>query len=148
MFISQLDHLNLTVRSFDDTLRWYRGVFSFELVEEGVQSNGVRWGVIRSGDAMLCIYEAPKRRFMDSDKLGRECIHGIAHFGLRVADREAWQRALGDEALITRYGEVTSWRYPHSMAWYVTDPTGYEIEVVLWDDDKVRFDHAAASVGE
>ncbi len=32
------------------------------------------------------------------------------------------------------------WRYPHSESWYVNDPTGWEIEVALWDNDQVRFD--------
>jgi hypothetical protein len=30
-------------------------------------------------------------------------------------------------------------RYPHSTNWYVHDPTGYSIEVVLWDEDQISF---------
>ena len=33
--------------------------------------------------------------------------------------------------------------WPHATAWYVLDPTGYEIEVALWDDDVVRFPAAS-----
>ena len=30
--------------------------------------------------------------------------------------------------------------WPHSRAWYIQDPTGYEIEVACWNDDTIRFD--------
>jgi len=32
--------------------------------------------------------------------------------------------------------------YAHSHSWYVAEPTGYEIELVVWDDDTIRFDAA------
>ena len=31
---------------------------------------------------------------------------------------------------------------PHSRSWYVTDPTGYEIEVAHWNGDRIVFDAA------
>ena len=64
MTIRNLDHVNMTVRDFDETVDWYRRVFGFELVEDKV-TDRVRWGVIRSGDAMLCIYEHPHRQYLD-----------------------------------------------------------------------------------
>ncbi len=68
--VKHLDHINLSVTDFDQSIDWYARIFDFELVEEALQ-DGVRW--------------------------------------------------------------------PHSLAWYVKDPTGYEIEVALWNDDEVRF---------
>ena len=69
MQVKHLDHVNLTVRSFDETVDWYRRIFGFEIVEEEVE-DGVRWGVIRSGDAMLCIYEHPGREFLTGSGSG------------------------------------------------------------------------------
>jgi RimJ/RimL family protein N-acetyltransferase len=56
----ELDHLNLTVANFKETAAWYERVFGFQVIEEGMEPDGP-WGVLRSGDIMLCIYESPHR---------------------------------------------------------------------------------------
>ena len=137
MQVKHLDHLNLSVRDFDETAAWYGRVFGFAPVEQGVQE-GVRWGVIRAGEAMLCIYEHPELEHLDADTVRREHgVHSVAHFGLRITDRAAWEATVDRENLEVRFGGPIEW--PHSTAWYVHDPTGYEIEVALWADDRVRF---------
>jgi len=30
-------------------------------------------------------------------------------------------------------------QWPHSLAWYINDPTGWEIEVVYWENDTISF---------
>ena len=49
---------------------------------------------------------------------------------------------LSRQHLDVRYGGAVSW--PHSTSWYVVDPTGYEIEVALWNEDRVTFGQASA----
>jgi catechol 2,3-dioxygenase-like lactoylglutathione lyase family enzyme len=128
--VQHLDHLNLTVASFDESVAWYRRVFGFQLVEDGVQE-GVRWGVLRAGEAMLCIYE--------HGELGGVAERGqrVNHFGLRITDPDAWQQTVADESLDLLYGGAVEW--PHSTAWYIEDPTGYEIEVCHWHEGSSRF---------
>ncbi len=136
MKIKQLDHLNLSVDSFSDTTNWYARVLGFELVEEGVQ-DGIRWGVIRSGDAMLCIYEHPEREHCDRFELADRKLHGVAHFGVRITDVDEWLEVLAREKPRLLYdGEIT---WPNSRAWYILDPTGYEIEVAYWQNDVIVF---------
>jgi len=132
MRVKHLDHLNLSVRNFEETADWYRRLFGFEVVEDKLDADGLRWGVLRGGEAMLCIYEHPEFRAPRGD----EAEHGVNHFGLRITDRKEWERTLAREGVEVHYGPI---RWPHSTAWYVSDPTGYEIEVALWDDDTVRF---------
>ena len=134
MRVKHLDHLNLTVRDFEETADWYRRVFGFEVVQDEV-SDGVRWGVLRSGEAMLCIYERADKQAPDAYE---SVAHTIRHFGLRITDRDEWERTMKREQVEVSYGGGPV-RWPHSTAWYVTDPTGYEIEVALWDEDRVRF---------
>ena len=134
MRVKHLDHLNISVRDFDETADWYARVFGFEVVEDQVDADGIRWGVIRSGDAMLCIYEYPD---LESVRPRTRGIHGINHFALRITDREEWERVLEREQLELNWGGEVRW--PHSTAWYVNDPTGYEIEVALWDGDAIAF---------
>jgi catechol 2,3-dioxygenase-like lactoylglutathione lyase family enzyme len=136
MTVTHLDHLNLTVRDFEETAAWYGRVFGFEVVEKETDAQGRPWGVLRSGDALLCIYEHPEFRFEGPDARRERRAHGINHFGLRISDRAAWERMMEREGIVPDGGTV-SW--PHSTAWYIEDPTGYEIEVALWDDGSPGF---------
>jgi catechol 2,3-dioxygenase-like lactoylglutathione lyase family enzyme len=129
-----LDHINLTVRNFEETTDWYGRVFGFELVERGL-NEGLPWGVLRSGDSMLCVHESPGRALPDDDDTER--FHKIYHFALRIQDREGWERVLREQRLRTYYGSPV--QYPHSTSWYVTDPTGHMIEVALWGRGGVSF---------
>ena len=143
MKTKHLDHLNLSVRSFDETADWYGRIFGFEIVEEEV-SEGVRWGVLRSGDALLCIYEHSAREFLDRFQLREREFHGLAHFALRITDSDEWLAIAKREELAISYGGEVTW--PHSRSWYVRDPTGYEIEVVHWQNDRVVFESRAKAV--
>ena len=138
MAVRHLDHLNLTVANFAATVDWYRRVFGFAVVEEAVDERGVRWGVIQADQALLCIYEHPDLRLEDCEAKRRKGRHAVCHLGLRIDDRAAWEAIVEREGLEILYGGEVRW--PHSTAWYVRDPTGWEIEVVLWDEDRVRFD--------
>jgi len=136
MNVKHLDHLNLSVHSFKEAADWYRRVFGFEVVESGVWK-GQPWGVLKSGEAMLCAYESPERKFADGDKLKSSHLHGVNHFALRITDRNEWCRTVARENVHVEYGGPVAW--PHSTSWYVRDPTGYEIEVVSWNDDTSAF---------
>jgi catechol 2,3-dioxygenase-like lactoylglutathione lyase family enzyme len=134
MTVKHLDHLNMTVKNLAETSEWYHRVFGFEIVETGTWS-GVPWAIIQSGDAMLCIYEHPELVPIGDGAPS----HHINHFGLRITDRDQWEETLKRESIPVHYGP---YRWPHSTAWYISDPTGYEIEVALWDNDRVTFDRA------
>ena len=137
MSVTQLDHLNLSVRDFDETAEWYRRVFGFEVVEENTDADGVRWSVLKAGEAMLCIYHHPELEFADCHELRRRGFHSICHFGLRITDRAEWEATVAREKLPLRFGGAVEW--PNSTAWYVADPTGWQIEVAFWNDDEIRF---------
>jgi len=136
MHLKNIDHINLTVADFDETVAWYGRVFGFKLVEEAMQDE-TRWGVIRHGDAMICIYEFPECQYEDRFVQRAAGRHGINHFGLRITDRQAWQNVIEKEGLTVLYGGPVTW--PHSTSWYVTDPTGWEIEVAVWQQDTITF---------
>lgn len=127
--VRQLDHLNLDVLDLDATTRWYGEVFGFEVVEEGVRDDGVPWRILRAGEALLCVYprllERPKRP-------------GLQHLALRVEDFDATVDRLSGLGVPFGYGGGVH-RYPHSRSVYVEDPSGWEIEVVGWDDDRIAF---------
>jgi catechol 2,3-dioxygenase-like lactoylglutathione lyase family enzyme len=136
MNVKHLDHLNLSVDSFDRTAAWYGRVFGFEVVEKGVY-NGEPWGVLKGGDAMLCVYQHAGLRAPDAEEIQKAGFHRVAHFGLRITDRAAWEATVKREKLTVHYGGVYEW--PHSDSWYISDPSGYTIEVALWRNDRPTF---------
>ena len=132
--IKSLDHINLTVKNLKESIEWYKNTFDFELKEEGIY-NGAPWGIIKSGEAMLCIYEHPEFEALHEPR--KHGTHGINHYSIRIQDKEAWLERIQEQNLKINYGGVVNW--PHSESWYVNDPTGYEIEVVKWNEEKIQF---------
>ncbi|MEK7690204.1 MAG: VOC family protein [Bdellovibrionota bacterium] len=130
-----IDHLNLSVRNYQEAVEWYRRVFGFKEVEAGGDSHTIdRWGILKSGDTMLCIYE---RKDLASASAGKVDHHQISHFGMRVHEVEVWEKTLKECGLKTYFGSPV--RYPHSQSWYVKDPSGHTIEVSNWMDGRIQF---------
>lgn len=136
MQVKHLDHLNLTVRSLEETRDFYQRCFGFEVVEAGV-SRGTPYQILASGDAVLCAYEAPDRKDPRQEIPGAPLRHTINHLGLRITDRAAWEAKIQSEDLDIHYGGPVD--FPYSVSWYLSDPTGYTLEVALWDQDRLRF---------
>ena len=131
--IQFLDHINLSVADFATSVEFYRRVFEFELVEEGVMQ-GRPWGIIKSGEALLCLYENQDLTFVSRHDRNQ---HGVNHFSLRITDETQWLEKVQKEKLPINYGGPV--QHPHSKAWYLNDPTGYEIEVAYWLGGKSQF---------
>lgn len=131
-----IDHINLSVKNFLETAQWYKEIFGFEIVEQGLYRKRP-WGVLRSQDTMLCIYEDGDRRSASSEDSIQDQFHRINHFGLRIKDKEQWEQTLSKFQLKTYYGSPIQHRF--STSWYVQDPSGHEIEISCWDNNEVRF---------
>lgn len=137
MSVSNLDHLNISVSNFMETVDWYGKIFGFILVEKGIQDKR-SWGVLQKGDALLCIYEQPDLVSKDRFQMAEASLHYLAHFGLRIDDQKVWEETIKRENVHILYGGPIRW--PKSISWYIKDPTGWEIEVVLWDNNKIQFE--------
>lgn len=137
MSVRNLDHLNLSVADFAGSAAWYGRVFGFEVVEQGLW-RGAPFGILRAGNALLCMYEDRDRQHLNSDGLHAQRVHGVNHFALQIDDRDAWIETLRREKVPLSFGDGPI-DYPNSRSWYVEDPTGYEIEVVSWNAGEPRF---------
>lgn len=129
--VRHLDHLNLNVRNLADSERFYASLFGFRRVEAGTADGGP-WAILRAGEAMLCLYETPSLARLAAEPR-------LNHFALRLAEAEPFLAAVARERVPFDYGDGEI-RYPHSRSWYVRDPSGHQIEAVVWDEDTVRFD--------
>ena len=132
--IKHLDHLNLSVHNLQESITWYQQVFGFQYVEGGT-NHGIKWAIVRSGEAMLCMYECPEH---ESPTPHQDNTLQIHHFAFRIEDEQQWCETLHKYNIPLDYGDGVI-EYPHSKSWYVADPSGYQIEVVLWNQDTISF---------
>jgi catechol 2,3-dioxygenase-like lactoylglutathione lyase family enzyme len=134
--VRHLDHLNMTVKDLRVSLRFYEELFGFETVERGAL-DPVPWAIIRSGEAMLCLYE-----FADVEEgphypaPPRE--QGVRHFALRIENGPEFYELLKARSIKVLYDGPVRW--PHSTSYYIQDPSGHQIEVVDWDEGEIQFE--------
>jgi catechol 2,3-dioxygenase-like lactoylglutathione lyase family enzyme len=131
----RLDHVNLTVRNLNESIKWYEQVFGFKKVEGGRRSDKVPWAILAVEDSMLALYEYPEKN--PAPDFGDSPAHQMNHFGLRILDREAWEKTVKTHSLRVKFGGAVE--YPHSTSWYVTDPSGHEIEVSFTGGAPLKF---------
>lgn len=121
----KIDHLNLTVTSVFDTVRWYRDIFDFSIVEQGIEKNGDPYVIISKNDFMICAYE--NKKVENANIKSPETKHKIYHFGMRISDRNKWDQLVLEKRVNILYeGPI---QYKNSISWYIEDPSGHQIEV-------------------
>ncbi len=130
---SKLDHVNFTVDSYSQSIAWYKNVFRFLVVEEGLDSDGNKWGILRSGDSMLAITENTQCELLQHNR-----YHRVRHIGLRLKNTKEWEALIESNNIELYFNSPI--QYPSSTSWYVKDPTGNDIEVSIWKGDSVHFD--------
>ncbi len=131
MLKASLDHINMSVKDLNQSVEWYNKIFDFKKVEEGVSSDGP-WAILKSENSMLCLYQEASSKLNQNEANLR-----IYHFGLKISDKDLWNKKIIDYKVKILYGGEV--RYPHSVSWYLIDPSGYEIEVSYWDQDEICF---------
>lgn len=134
------DHANITVNDLEQTIGFYGRLLDFVVVERGGDEAPFPWAIIRSGEAMLCIYEHPSLP-VGPKYPEAPLTHEVRHLALRIQGGLAFLRRLNDQGVALLFGGPVEW--PHSTSYYFVDPSGHQIEVVVWNDDSIRFDSLA-----
>lgn len=118
--VTGVDHINMSVKSLEESKAFYARTFGFEVKESGVRG-GTPWAILGlAGRIYLCLYETGEEERPEGERR-------INHFGFHVEgfDRvEAELRALG-----VPLGEDSFVDYGGSRSIYVDDPSGHEIEL-------------------
>jgi lactoylglutathione lyase len=136
----RFDHVNITVGDLEKSLEWYRKIFGFEKLEEGLSAAGKRWAIIGRDDSMVAMTEFAEK--IKADRAAAPSTHRIFHFGIRVDNAERWRARVAENNLKLYYGGEME--YPFSRSWYVQDPSGHEIEVSCTDGLPMRFTSSRA----
>lgn len=134
----KLDHINLTVSDLEKSIQWYQNIFDMDVVEKGFSAENKPWAIVARNDSMICMTEYAERgASIDwQQKTSHEFQH-IYHFGFRTPDKEIWEAKIKKYDLQLYYGGINE--YPHSLSWYVKDPSGHTIEVSYTKDKMLKF---------
>ena len=131
----KIDHVNMSVKNLKESVEWYEKIFGFKVVEQGERDHGP-WAIVANGDSMICMYQYADLE--DPRKFQTLRSHQVNHFGLRIADPGIWEQKIKDFQIPILFGGVQE--YPHSLSWYLADPTGHEIEVSYSGNQPLKFD--------
>ena len=121
----KLDHVNITVKDLEQSIRWYQDILGMRVVEQGKTGLGKRWAIVERDDSMICMTEYPN--YKSANLMDNTEFFQIYHFGFRTPDKKAWEDVVSEHNLKLYYGGVNE--YPNSLSWYIKDPSGHTIEV-------------------
>jgi catechol 2,3-dioxygenase-like lactoylglutathione lyase family enzyme len=117
----KIDHLNISVKNLEQSVKFYHDLFDLKVEESGLAQDGSPYKIIGLNDFHLCMYEKPE---LSSAQIASSPID---HFGFRIDDKAAFLERCKERGLQFNYGGEIP--YKVSSSWYITDPSGYEIEV-------------------
>lgn len=130
----KFDHINITVSHLENSVNWYKKVFGFKLVQNGIYGTKVkvRWAIVAHKDTMMCIHELKGRR--NAGENNQKSFYQINHFGIRISDLKVWEKKIK----IFKLKPVIE-KYPYSTSYYITDPDGHMIEVSWTKSSTLNF---------
>jgi lactoylglutathione lyase len=111
-----IDHLNLTVRSLDESCRFWEDLLGFKILENIPEQNGK---IIGNGRAFLALYEDPNFSFTDKT--------GFNHLSFHIENFEDAEALCSKMGIEIGYGGIIEWEKSRSI--YINDPNGYEVEL-------------------
>ncbi|MCH7496832.1 MAG: VOC family protein [Candidatus Marinimicrobia bacterium] len=108
-----IDHVNLTVKNLAESVSFFEQLFGFEVIKDQPDQASQ---IIGNDSIKLCLYEDPNL----------DIGAGINHYGFHVENFDAVVEACRTLGVSMPYGTV-DWGPSRSV--YITDPSGYEIEL-------------------
>lgn len=118
--IKAIDHINMNVKSFDESRKFYSKYFGLKVLKEDIsESTGNPYIIMGIPNVVsLCMYERGSFEFKDQV---------IAHFGLNIENFDETLDMLKGEKLPILYDGLVEWENSRSI--YINDPSGHEIEL-------------------
>lgn len=119
--VNHIDHINILVKSLEETIQFYDKHFGFKVHQEGISTmTNNPYSIIGiSGKILICAYQISTNSEFK--------ISGIGHIGIHIHNFDNSISYLNDQKLPLLYGGIIT--YENSRSMYIADPSGYEIEL-------------------
>jgi len=116
---TSIDHVNMNVKDLEQTIKFYKNLFGFEIRKEDNSPNKLDTNskIIGNDSIKLCLYEVPE--------VSPE--GGIAHFGFHVENFDYIIEKCKELNVEILYDGPVEFEKSRSI--YIKDPTGYDIEL-------------------
>ena len=111
---TSMDHVNMTVKNLEESVKFYKNLFGFEIKKEQPEDKSK---IIGNENIKLCLYEDPE---MSPEG-------GIAHFGFNIENFEEIIDKCKSSGVEVLYGGPV--QFEKSKSVYIKDPSGYDIEL-------------------
>ena len=111
---TSLDHINMTVKNLDESVKFYKNLFGFEIKKDQPEDKSK---IIGNDTIKLCLYESPEMKPEGA----------IAHFGFHVENFDEIMDVCKSLGVKIYYdGPI---KFEKSRSIYISDPSGYDIEL-------------------
>lgn len=114
--ITGMDHLNINTNNLENTKKFYQDLFGFKVFEEGKNGDHPYAIIGKEKIVYLAVYEDPNFNFKKED---------LSHIGFHIENFDDVKLALEKNNIQIDL----DWDYKYSNSIYITDPSGYEIEL-------------------
>lgn len=114
-----VDHVNLYVKNLNQSIEFYTKYFGFQIKKDLRNSGhaGVILGI--QSKLYLCMYELPNEKYQSSEVK-------INHLGFNVENFDETLQIVKLNQIPIPFDVI---QYGVSRSFYITDPSGYEIEI-------------------
>jgi catechol-2,3-dioxygenase len=126
--VSHIDHVAMTVRDLDSSVRWYQAVLKLEKRFQDVWKGEPV--MLCAGDTCLALFQAEASRFGPSPDKKKNL--GLRHIAFRV-NRDGFQKfqtELRERGIVFRFEDH---EVSHSI--YFSDPDGHQLEITTYEID-------------
>ena len=126
---AKFEHIGITVRDIEKTVKWYKDIFGFEEIRKFDKPDlELKGAVIKLGDfsiELLQPYKVGEKFYAENGLLLKNLLHKIAltHLALSVSDINSTYKKL-KESSIAFITEIVDLKY-----FFCKDPDGFLIEV-------------------
>lgn len=114
--VTGIDHINMDVKNLDESVKFYKDLFGFEVIKEQPEQHSK---IIGNEKVKLCLYEDPDLKEFEPD--------GFNHFGFHIENFKEVMHKCTELGVEIFYGGPVKWEKSSSV--YIKDPNGYEIEL-------------------
>jgi catechol 2,3-dioxygenase-like lactoylglutathione lyase family enzyme len=133
--IKQIDHLNRHVSNVDAFIVFYSDALGYGLLKKGIKANGKPYAILRGAGHELFISE--------KDGFAPETEKNFRHIGYAVDDADKLLADLKSKGYLEEGRQVIVKQFSRQI--YITDPDGFEIDLIQWTDKQGFYNNLKSS---
>lgn len=115
--VNAIDHINMSVKDLQASVKFYKELFGFEIKEDQSKDDSY---IVGNENVKLCMYEDKELKMKE----------GLNHFGFFIDNFDEIISRCKEMGIPVSYGGAIQWNNAAgSKSIYITDPSGYVIEL-------------------